>query len=156
LRPFSKKIYSIEPSTEHFEALKQNKEYNKWDNVEVFNMAIADRDGEMALNLDTHNRTCHSLTNDYQRGSEMVKVMRFDTFIKENNIEKVDFCKFDVEGGEDMILRSDSFINVADKFAAIEVEMHYPSWPQLVEHMLKIGFKARRLDCSAIVVLFYK
>ena len=156
LRPFSKKVYSIEPSTEHFEALKQNKEFNKWDNVEVFKMAMADRDGEMVLNFLPANRTSHSLTNDYQQGGEKVKTIRFDTFMKENNIEKVDFCKFDVEGAEDMILRSEGFINIADKILSIEVEMHYASWPQLVDHMIKLGFKARRLDCSAIVVLFYR
>lgn len=35
MRDYAKKVYSIEPSKEHFEALKKNKEFNKWDNVEV-------------------------------------------------------------------------------------------------------------------------
>lgn len=154
MREYSKKIYAIEPSTEHFTALKKNKEFNKWDNVEVFNMAIADRDGEMQLNLNDNNRTCHSLTLDYKQKGEMVKTMRFDTFLKENNIDQVDFCKFDVEGAEDMILRSEGFINVAEKFKAIEVEFHFQTWPALVEHMSKLGFAARRYDSSAIIVLF--
>jgi FkbM family methyltransferase len=156
MRPYAKKIYSIEPSTEHFEALKKNKEYNKWDNVEIFKMAIADKDGEMNLSLNEKNRTCHSLTLDYKQGGEMVKTMRFDTFLKENKIKEVDFCKFDVEGAEDMILRSEGFINVADKFKAIEVEFHFPTFPQLIEHMQKLGFQARRFDCSAVIVLFFR
>ena len=44
MRQFAKKIYAIEPSPEHFEALKKNKEFNGWDNVEIFNLALADKD----------------------------------------------------------------------------------------------------------------
>jgi len=75
MRPYCKKIYAIEPSSMHFEALKKNKEYNKWDNVEIFNAAIADKDGEMKLNLNDANKTCHSLTLEYTDGGEMVKTI---------------------------------------------------------------------------------
>ena len=154
MRDFSKKVYAIEPSSEHYEALVKNVEFNKWDNVETFNMAIADRDGEMTLNKLDANRTCHSLVLGYTDGSETVKTMAFDTFFKENKIEQVDFCKFDVEGAEDMILRSDGFKAVCEKIKAIEVEFHFPTWPQLVEYMISLGYKARRYDSSAIVILF--
>jgi len=155
MRPFCKKIYSIEPSSEHFEALKKNKEYNEWENVELFKMAIADKDGEMDLNQNHNNRTCHSLTNVAGTSStEKVKTMRLDTFFKKNNITKVDFMKFDVEGAEDMILRGDGFKNVADKISALEVEFHYPNWQDLVKYLIEMGYKARRYECSAVVLLF--
>lgn len=154
MRQFSKKVYCLEPSPEHFEALAKNKEYNEWDNVEVFNMAVADKDGEMTLHQNSGNRTCNSLVLPYGDGDVTVKTVRFDTFFKDNNIEHVDFIKFDVEGAEDMILRSEGFANIADKVDAIEVEMHFPSWPLLVQHMETLGFKARRYDSSAVVILF--
>ena len=157
MRDYAKKLYAIEPSPEHFEALEKNKEFNKWDNVEVFNVAMADQDGEMKLNINTINRTCHSVATDSGHGytkSKTVKTVRFDTFMEENNIDEVDFVKFDVEGAEDMILRGSGFYNVHDKIKAIEVEFHYPTWNLLVEHMIKLGFTARRYDCSAVVVLF--
>ncbi|OFW53979.1 MAG: hypothetical protein A2163_07865 [Actinobacteria bacterium RBG_13_35_12] len=154
MREYCKKLYAIEPSSEHFEALKKNKEFNKWDNVEIFNLAIADKDGEMTLNTNKSNRTCHSLTLDYKQGGEKVKTQAFDTFFKENNIEKVDFMKFDVEGAEDLILRSEGFKKVKDKISAIEVEFHFPTFPELVKYMLELGFEARRYDSSAIIVLF--
>jgi len=157
MRPYAKKIYAIEPSTEHFEALAKNKEYNKWNNVELFKLALADRDGEMYLNMNLGNRTCHSLVTDWRfNEGEKVKTMRFDTFMKENKIDKVDFVKFDVEGAEDMILRSEGFINIVDKIKAIEVEFHYQTYPELIKHMEKLGFTGRRYDCSAIVILFVK
>lgn len=156
MRQYSKKVYAIEPSPEHFEALAKNKEFNEWDNVEVFQLAIADKDGEMTLHQNDQNRTCNSLVLGYGGGNVNVKTLRFDTFFKENNIEHVDFIKFDVEGAEDMILRSEGFKNVADKIDSIEVEMHFPTWPLLVQYMESLGFKARQYQSSAVVILFFK
>lgn len=156
MRDYAKKIYAIEPSPEHFEALAKNKEFNNWDNVEIFNAALADKDGEMQLHTLSGNRTCNSLINDYGQDSFTVKTFAFDTFMKDNGIEKVDFVKFDVEGAEDLILRSEGFKNVADKISAIEIEFHYPTWTELVKYMVELGFEARRYECAAIVVLFTK
>ena len=154
MRDHAKKLYAIEPSGEHFEALKKNKEFNGWDNVEVFNVALADTDGEMTLHVNTKNRTCHSLTLNYNQGSEKVKTMRFDTFMKENKIDMVDFCKFDVEGAEDMILRSEGFTKVAEKIKAIEIEFHFPNWKELADYLISLGYSARRYQTSAIILLF--
>lgn len=156
MRPYCKKLYAIEPAEQHFAALKKNKEYNEWDNVEIFKLALADKDGEMTLNLNEHNRTCNSLTLDYGQGGETVETMRIDTFLDKNNIEKVDFMKFDVEGAEDMILRSAGFQKVVDRIDAIEVEFHHPNWNELAKYMMELGYKARRYDSSAIVLLFSK
>lgn len=176
MRDFAKKVYSIEPSPEHYEALKKNKEFNKWDNVETFELALADEDGEMDFATNSYNRTMNTLIigelNDagryeikgetgfdmgtavpYEKGLK-VKTMRFDTFMEENGIDEVDFVKFDVEGAENMILMSEGFKNVAEKVKAIEVEFHFPNWKDLVEYMIGLGFKARRYECSAVVVLF--
>jgi len=154
MRDYSKKVYAIEPSSMHFEALKKNKEFNGWDNVEVFNLALSDKDGETKINFLPNNLTCNSITNDYGQGGEVVKTMAFDTFMEQNGIESVDFVKFDVEGAEDLILRSEGFAKVAPKIKAIEVEFHNAQWMKLVEFMGTLGFSARRYDCSAIVVLF--
>lgn len=156
MRNFAKIVYSVEPSTESFTALKKNVEYNKWTNVVPIKAAIAEKNGEMTLNLNNNNRTCHSLNMNYGQGGEKVRVMDFETLFKENNIDKVDFVKSDVEGYEDVIYRSESFLKVAPKINAIMMEMHFPTFPKLVEHMLSLGYKARRYDSSAIVILFYR
>lgn len=154
MREYSSKLYAIEPDPNHFEALKKNKEFNKWDNVDLFEMALADTDGKMTLHTFESNQTCNSLSNDYGQGGHEVKTMRFDTFFKENNIDEVDFVKFDVENYEDILLRSEGFINIASKIKAIEVEFHNSEWPKLVQHMISLGFNARRYESSAIIVLF--
>jgi FkbM family methyltransferase len=154
MRNFCSKLYAIEPSSEHYEALKKNKEFNEWDNVDLFNMAIAGKDGEVTMHKLSQNRTCNSYTNDYGQEKETVKAQTFETFFKENNIDSVDFVKFDVEGAEDDILRSDGFKNVAHKIKAIEIEFHHPTWRDLVAYMESLGFIARRYDSSAIILLF--
>jgi FkbM family methyltransferase len=155
LREFGK-VYSVEPSPIHFEALKQNKEFNKWDNVEIFNMALADKDGEMTLNTMESNLTCNSLMNDYHQGGETVKTMAFDTFMETNKIDNVDFCKFDVEGAEDMILRSEGFKKVAPKVKSIEIEFHYQNWQDLVNYLIDLGYQVRRVKSSAIICYFQR
>lgn len=154
MRERCKKVYAIEPSSEHFEALKQNKEFNKWDNVEVFNLAIAGKDGEVIMHKNDGNRTCNSYVLEYRGEAQPVKAQTIETFMKENNIEEVDFIKLDVEGAEDDILRTESFKRVAPKIKAIEIEFHFPNWPNLVEYLQSLGYTARRYDCSAIVLLF--
>lgn len=153
-QPHAKKLYAIEPSPEHFEALSKNKEFNKWENVELFNMAVADKNGEMTLSQNSSNRTCNSIVLKYGDKGITVPTIAFDTFLEKNNIEKVDFCKFDVEGAEDLILRSEGFKKVCDKIKAIEVEFHFPTWPKLVDYMIELGYTARRFNTSEIVVLF--
>ena len=154
MRKYAKKVYSIEPSPEHFEALAKNKEFNNWENVEIFNMALADKNGEMNLNFNPINRTCNSLVLEYGKGSNKVKTISFDKFFEDNKIDMVDFVKFDVEGAEDMILRSEGFKKIADKIKSIEVEFHFPTWPQLTEYLVSLGFKARRYPMDGIVLLF--
>lgn len=170
MRPYCKKIYAIEPAAEHFTALKKNKEFNEWNNVEIFNVAFADKVGEMVLAKNEGNRTMHSLMHGKQAEStgyaiknssigaysnqETVKTIDFETFFKQNKIEKIDFVKFDVEGSEDLILRSDAFKKAAPLISAIEVEFHFDTWNLLVNYMIELGFEARRYDSSAIIVLF--
>jgi FkbM family methyltransferase len=154
MRQYADKVYAIEPSPEHFAALQKNKEFYGWDNVELFNEAVADHDGEMFLAFEGSNRTCNSITNNYGQGGVTVKIVAMDTFFEENGIKEVDFLKVDVEGADDLILRSEGFTKVAPKIKALEVEFHHDTWPSLVAYVVSLGFTATRLESNAIIVLF--
>lgn len=147
------KVYAVEPSSEHFEALKKNKEFNQWDNVEIFNLAIADKDGEMRLNKLNENLTCNSLVNDYGQGGEMVKTQTFNTFFKENKIDSVDFMKLDVEGEEESILCAPGFVDIAPKIKSMMIEFHYPDFPKIIDRLINLGFNCKRYPSSAVIVL---
>lgn len=161
---YAKVVYAIEPSPENFAALKKNKEFNKWDNVVLCNYALADKNGEMEFAQAPRNRTTNALID--KKGSHpvgpggwynkpfTVPTKSIDTFFEENNIEQVDFMKFDPEGSEELILYSEGFKKVADKIKAIECEFHHGDWMNIVGYLEGLGFKARRYESSAIIVLF--
>ena len=150
------KVYAVEPSPEHFEALKYNKDYNHWDNVKIFQVAIADKDGEMTLHQHNGNRACHSLINDYGQGGEKVKTQTLETFFKENKLETVDFMKFDVEGAEESILCAPEFSDVAPMIKSMMIEFHFPNFPTIINHLIALGFKCKRYPSSAIIFLCEK
>src|SRR3990167_4547160 len=60
-RRFARKVFAVEPSPEHFKALAKNKEFNNWDNVELCQVAWADKDGEMEFQQSPNNRTTNQL-----------------------------------------------------------------------------------------------
>ena len=157
-RNYAKKVYAVEPSTEHFAALKKNKEFNKWDNVVLDKCAIADKDGEMELRLCESNRTSHSLMFPAKKEElvEKVPTKKLTTFFKDNNIKHVDFMKFDVEGAENLILPSDDFAEASKIIDIIMIEFHFNNFPEHVNRLIKLGYQARRYNSSAIVVGFNK
>lgn len=148
IRPTAKKIYAIEPSPMEFECLKENKEYNGWDNVAIFNLAISDREGETGFSITDGNRTGSHLDKD---GKIRVKTKRLDVFLDENGIESVDFLKLDVEGSEEIILRSDF---PASRVKVMLVEFHFPTQMELVAHTMSLGYKCHRMKAKADVYVF--
>jgi FkbM family methyltransferase len=159
-RDHAKKVYAIEPASENFEALKANKENNGWDNVEIFNFAISNEDGETTLRRNKNNLTMNSIAVDYNERvsgkEEIVKTKTFATFFKENNITHVDFMKFDVEGAEELILPTKDFEEASKIIDNIEIEFHFPDFTKHVNHLIELGYTARRYNCNAVVVDFNK
>lgn len=151
IQPVAKKIYAVEPSPLEFEALKQNKEYNGWDNVEVFNLAISSRNGETGFTVTDGNRTGSHLDLN---GTIRVPTRTLATFLQENSIEHVDFLKLDVEGAERDIFMSEDF--PADKIDSILCEFHDSAWTQLSKRLVQLGYHVETRQTAAIVCLFTK
>lgn len=160
-RKYAKTVYAVEPSPENFAALQKNHEFNKWDNVKLLNYALADKNGEMDFAESPKNRTTNAIQHPNHKTAEgwygntfKVPTKTIDTMFAENNIEHVDFMKFDPEGSEEMILYSEGFRKVAPKIDAIECEFHHPDWMNIVRFLESLGYTGRRYDSSAIIVLF--
>lgn len=162
-RNYAKTVYAIEPSPENLTALKKNVEFNKWDNVVVCPYALADKDGEMEFAQAPNNRTTNALVDKevnkavgpgWYQTRITVPTKSIETFMEENNIDQVDFMKFDPEGSEELILYTDGFKKVAPRIKAIECEFHHADWQNIVKYLQDLGYEARRYDSSAIIVLF--
>jgi len=106
-------IYSFEPSLVTYTELVDNtKEDN---NVKCYNIGLSNEDEEKRLYYDNeksglaslyHRRMDHS--NIYMNNSELVKLLKLDSFCLQNRIEKIDLLKIDVEGNELKVLEGAS------------------------------------------------
>lgn len=119
-------IYSFEPSKDSFEVLKNNfKEYEK---VKCINKGLENFTGQTKIYADKSGSRLSSLTRrklDYLNisfdHSEMVEIITFDDFWKENlNKKIVDLLKLDVEGHELNVLKGS--INAIEFIRVIQFE----------------------------------
>jgi len=154
MRQFAKIVYTMEPSSEHYEALEMNKKANGWDNVELFKMALSDKNGKTKLGKQPENLTMNSITSGYSEG-EMVKTVTIDKFFKDNKIKHVDFIKLDIEGAEEQVLMGKGFKKVSPMIDAIEVEFHTPNWTNITGYMVNVlGYNASKFNTDATILLF--
>ena len=96
---FSKKcsnkarIYAFEPDENNYKILLKIKDKYKLNNVIASNILFS--------NLETE---INFLSMDLNRPAIKMKSTTIDKFVEENNIEKIDYIKMDVEGAEKNIL----------------------------------------------------
>lgn len=138
-------VYTIEPSTNHFETIQMMLDYNKITNIKPFKFALSNLDGKSEF-YHYQNRTMNSLYPNLQpiESKEEVELKRLDTFFKEQKIEHIDLMKIDCEGVEYEILCGDGFANVADKIDRVIGEVHTFSGRnpnQIKETLENKGFK---------------
>lgn len=102
------KVIAIEPSPPNFEHLKKNLEIQNTENVDAYNFAAGDKDGE--INFLVYEESNGSFTipdgETTDLPGELIKVQakRLDTFLDELKQDHVDFVRMDVEGYESHII----------------------------------------------------
>jgi len=100
------KVIAIEPSPINLHYLRRNLALNKFNDVEVFNYAISNFDGQCFLLHDkSHSNLSKVVLNkDIEKSCELqlfsVPVKSLDSFLKEHALKSVDFIRTDVEGHE--------------------------------------------------------
>lgn len=97
-------IYAFEPGESNFNYLSQNIESNNLDNVQTFNLALANSNGYQKFNENSAWGYLENEQLDSKSIGAKVRVMTIDQFIFENKVKKVDFIKIDVEGFEKHVL----------------------------------------------------
>lgn len=104
----SGKIFAVEPSPVNYSLLKQNLENQKMANFLAFNIAIGDKNEEMEFIVREKSNWSKIKTGDEKISPEdriiKIPVKTLDSFVDENNIEKIDIVRMDVEGFEYNIL----------------------------------------------------
>lgn len=109
-------IYCFEPHYGCFQTLLKNTAH--MNNIINKNAAIASKDGVITvewMNVD-------SLKSE----NNVVQGIRFDTFIEECRISKIDFLKMDCEGGEYDVFTEENLPWIKDNVGKMAIEFH--SW----------------------------
>lgn len=124
-----KKIYCCEPNPYCNNIIK--KYYGNDERLVMNEYAISDTIGTNYLKVDVNNKvsgasqlaTVKALCKQDNDLVE-VKTNTFANFIKENNIQKIDFLKVDCEGGENYIFNEENFEFIKNNVKKMVVEYH--------------------------------
>jgi len=125
------KVYCFEPHKGLFKTMQHNLQGK--DNVVLINKALANVDSEF-LTAGLFDITC---TNTWEK-ENLADGIRFDTFIKQYEIQKVDFIKIDAEGGEYNLFSKENLPWIIKNVKKISGAWH------LSNHYLKYKFREFR------------
>lgn len=102
------KIFAFEPVTVTYNKLIQNIELNKFINIIPERIAMSDMNGEIELFVADEKSTGSSSISNHVNFSgikEKVKTISVDDYVYNNNIDKLNIVKIDVEGCEPMVIK---------------------------------------------------
>jgi FkbM family methyltransferase len=132
------KIYSFELVERTKEFLEKNIKNNNIDNCIVVKKALGESNKEVDIFINDKNLEESSLViNNLLRRKEKIKQIKLDDFIKDNNIQKVDFIKADIEGAERNMLRGAEKTIKKFKPKIAICTYHLPDEPEVIENILK-------------------
>ncbi|MCU1345790.1 MAG: methyltransferase [Acidimicrobiia bacterium] len=100
-------VHSFEPALDNLDNLARNLELNHTTNVSTHRIALYDSVGSAELNFTAdHPGGSFISATDTRGGSpETVTISTLDAWVQENDLQRLDLIKLDVEGGELRVLR---------------------------------------------------
>ncbi|MBI4236173.1 MAG: FkbM family methyltransferase, partial [Chloroflexi bacterium] len=104
------RVYAFEPVPSELRKLRANLRFNRLRNVTVVDKAVGDYDGTTTIHAcEPHKGGFSSIKapSDYLNLKwEIIEVpiMRLDTFVQQQGIERIDYLKMDVEGAERIVI----------------------------------------------------
>ena len=156
------RVYAIEPVDENIALLRRNVDANRYENVEVYNMAIGDKNCTQDINLSKQSNLgtfCKNLDLDPSGETKAVDVQTLDKFLQGKR--NPDIVRMDVEGYEFEILKGmkETFANTESLQLFIEVHADFLGKEKTValyEMMKAYGIKECHVIKESLDVLkFY-
>jgi FkbM family methyltransferase len=101
-------IFSFEPMTHIFNRAKENIYLNSFSNIHLTKVALSNEKKKEVIALEEENNWGGSnivvAAGDGKIRAEQIETTTLDLFVQENNLERVDLIKMDVEGYEPFAL----------------------------------------------------
>lgn len=94
----SGQVYAVEPVPANMLVLEDNIGLNDYKNIQAFNQAMGDCDGNLSMYISDHPNWCSFYPSGSIIGQIEVPVNRLDTFLKDKR--RPDIIRMDVEGYE--------------------------------------------------------
>ena len=113
-----KMVYVLEPSTSEFETITKNLGDNS--NVTLINKGITYKDGVVKSNM-------------IFGGGDEFDGSKFSSFIRDNNIDYIDFIKTDCEGGEYHVFMEENMDFLLNNVGCIVGEWHLNTKAEKIE-----------------------
>ena len=115
----AKVIYALEPFSEHFAELSDNVEQFGLTKIKPYRLALGDFNGEGILSVGGGRGSHKLIKGPNGDKTEPVDVKTLATFMKDEEIDRVDILKTDIENGETELYNSPDFKDVAGKIKFI-------------------------------------
>lgn len=128
------KVYAFEPFPETIEYLKNTQILNS--NIKIIKKGLSNKNGQTFMSINRSNPGGNYLSEENEH-SEKVEITSLDEFVKEHNINRINFIKADIEGHERFILMGAQSVlkNFAPKLAICTY--HLPDDPQVIAKIIK-------------------
>ena len=153
-------VYAIEPVKTSFETLNKSIKLNGYENIKAYNLAISNQNGTQDIIISHRNNwsTMLDMTivtdkykqrfNRFYKGIEKTETLTLDDFVRDNNINKINFIRMDVEGYEvEIIKRADHAFSLMPAGSFLTIEVHSGLYKNrkpfvgMLNKILKTGFK---------------
>jgi FkbM family methyltransferase len=119
-------VLAFEPEPENHECLRKSIELNGYNNIRLFRVALAERNGTATLHLGVKSGY-HTLVAGelpHEQGAIAVETRTLDSILDELGIASLDMMKIDVEGAELQVLEGASRALRKSSSMAILLDIH--------------------------------
>jgi len=154
----SGKVIAIEADPRVFGRLKQNVARNRLRQVQVFDMAVADRNSTLTLAGHDEAAGNPGISRLVENGSTApltfsVRSCQLDSLLDEAGLDQVDLLKIDVEGAEDLVLAGMEEGLRSYRYRCIVLEVHplqlaerRHTIGEVIEVLRRRGYRGYALD----------
>jgi FkbM family methyltransferase len=121
---YSPFIFVFEPVREFYEKLTRR--FQKNNKIKVFHYGLSGRDGKTEIAVMSESSSIFRSASKGRDNSKKQEIIlkSINAFIRENNIERIDLVKINIEGGEYELLESLIGSGIINKLDNIQIQFH--------------------------------